>query len=173
MKKIFSWWGPNTKQGRLYYFCIFLDLETVVVTSDIGISYRSDHSPVCMKLKFYNQTRGLGTWKFNNSLLTATEFVNKVKQNLNEVVTKYEYDSNIDLYNPDKTFIIDGHLFWETIKMKIRGTAISCSSYKKKEKDKNKKFLHVKFSTQGMMSYIMSYFLIMIIPFSQDLVKKK
>jgi hypothetical protein len=28
--------------------------------------------------------------------------------------------------------------------MKIRGTAISCSSYKKKEKDKNEKFLHEK-----------------------------
>jgi hypothetical protein len=126
-----------------------------------------------MKLKFINQTRGRGTWKFNNSLLTDTEFVNKVKQNINEVITEYEYDPDMDLENPEKTFRIDNHLLWETIKMKIRGTAISCSSYKKKEKDKNKKFLHVKFSTQGMMSYIMSYFLIMIIPFSQDLVKKK
>jgi hypothetical protein len=94
-----------------------------------------------MKLKFINQTRGCSTWKFNNSLLTDIEFVNKVKQNINEVITEYEYDSDMDLENPDKTFRIDSHLLWETIKMKIRGTAISCSSYKKKEKDKNEKFL--------------------------------
>jgi hypothetical protein len=35
-----------------------------------------------MKLKFINQTRGRGTWKFNNGLLTDTEFVNKVKQKI-------------------------------------------------------------------------------------------
>ena len=52
------------------------------MASEIGISYRSDHSPVCMKLKFINQTRGRGTWKFNNGLLTDTEFVNKVKKKL-------------------------------------------------------------------------------------------
>ena len=98
--------------------------------SEIGISYKSDYSTVCMKLKFINQTRGRGTWKINNSLLTDTEFVNKVKQNINEVITEYEYDRDMDLENPEKTFRIDGHLLWETIKMKIRGTAISCSSYK-------------------------------------------
>jgi hypothetical protein len=98
-----------------------------------------------MKLKFINQTRGCSTWKFSNSVLTDTEFVNKVKQNINEVITEYEYDSDMDLENLDKTFRIDSHLLWETITMKIRGTAISCSSFKKKEKDKNKKFLHEKF----------------------------
>jgi hypothetical protein len=33
----------------------------------------------------------------NNSLLTDNEFVNKVKQNINEVITEYEYDSDMDL----------------------------------------------------------------------------
>ena len=36
----------------------------------------------------------------------------------------------MDLENHDKTFRIDSHLLWEIIKMKIRVTAISCSSYK-------------------------------------------
>jgi hypothetical protein len=114
------------------------------VASEIGINYRSDHSPACMKLKFINQTRGRGTWKFNNSLLTDNEFVNKEKQNINEVITEYEYDSDMDLEKPEKTFRIDSHLLWETIKVKIRGTAISCSSYKKNETDKNENFLHEK-----------------------------
>jgi hypothetical protein len=30
-------------------------------------------------------------------LLTDNEFVNKVKQNINEVITEYEYDSDMDL----------------------------------------------------------------------------
>jgi hypothetical protein len=63
--------------------------------------------------------------------LTDTEFVNKVKQNINEVITEYEYGPDMDLENPEKTFRIDSHLLWETIEMQIRGTAISCSSYKK------------------------------------------
>ena len=123
------------------------DLDLIDIwrmASEIGISYKSDHSPVCMKLKFINQTRGRGTWKSNNSLLTDTEFVNKVKQNINEVITEYEYGPDMDLENPEKTFRIDSHLLWETIEMQIRGTAISCSSYKKNESDNNENILHEK-----------------------------
>ena len=50
----------------------------------------------------------------------------------------------MNLENPDKAFRIDSHLLWGTIKLKIRGTAISCSSYQKKEKDKNEQLLHEK-----------------------------
>jgi hypothetical protein len=124
-QKRFSWWDQNKKQGRLDYFCISSDLEPFVVTSEIGVSHRSDHSPVCMTLKLIYQTRGRDTLKFNNSLLTDTEFVNKLKQNINGVVTDYEYDSEMDLENPDKIFRIDSHLLWETIKMKIKSTEIS------------------------------------------------
>ena len=42
-EKRFSWRGPNKKQGRLDYFCISSDLEPFLVTSEIGISCRSDH----------------------------------------------------------------------------------------------------------------------------------
>jgi hypothetical protein len=55
------------------------DIEYFVQSSDIGLSYRSDHSPVSIVLKILNQTRGRGTWKFNNSLLRDEEFVKKVK----------------------------------------------------------------------------------------------
>ena len=63
-----------------------------------------------MKFIFINKTRGRSTWKFNNSLLTDIEFVNKVKQNINEVITVYEYDPDMDLENHDKIFRIDSHL---------------------------------------------------------------
>ena len=139
--KRYSWRGPNKKQGRLDYFCISSDLEPFVVTSDIGISYRSDHSPVRIDLKFINQIRGKGTWKFNNSLLKDIDFIKKVKHDITEVISEYECDPNEDLENLDKAYKIDNQLLWETIKMKIRGTAISCSSFKKKEKDKMENML--------------------------------
>ncbi|CAG2230507.1 unnamed protein product [Mytilus edulis] len=87
----YSWRGPNHKQSRLDYFMITSDIEAFVVSSDIGISYRSDHSPVLINLKFSSQIRGKGTWKFNNSLLRETEFIEKVKGDIKTVIEEYEY----------------------------------------------------------------------------------
>jgi exonuclease III len=42
----FTWHGPNRKQGRLDYFLISSDLEGFIKRSEIGLSYRSDHSPI-------------------------------------------------------------------------------------------------------------------------------
>jgi triosephosphate isomerase len=37
-----------------------------------------------------NQTRGRGTWKFNNSLLRDEEFAKKVKDGIKQVIEEYE-----------------------------------------------------------------------------------
>jgi hypothetical protein len=79
-----------------------------------------------------NQTRGRGTWKFNNSLLRDEEFVKKVKDDIKQVIEEYECDPSVDLDNCDKDFNISFQLLWEMVKMKIRGSAISLTSYKKK-----------------------------------------
>ena len=105
--KRYSWRGPNEKQGRLDYFCISSDLEPFVVTSDIGISYRSDHSPVRIDLKFINQIRGKGTWKFNNSLLKDIDFIKKVKHDITEVISEYESNPNENLENLENAYKID------------------------------------------------------------------
>ena len=78
--KRYTWRGPDLKQSRHDYFLISSDFEPFVKKVDIEISYRSDHSPVCLALQFYNQTKGRGTWKFNNSLLHDKEYVSKVKK---------------------------------------------------------------------------------------------
>ena len=72
-----TWRGPNKKQSRLDYFLVLSDIEYVVQSSDIGLSYRSDHSPVSIVLNILNQTRGRGTWKFNNSLLGMRNLLKK------------------------------------------------------------------------------------------------
>lgn len=53
----FSWRGPSKKQSRLDYFLTTTDIGSFVVSSEIGIGYRSDHSPVSIILKLSNQTR--------------------------------------------------------------------------------------------------------------------
>ena len=75
----FTWHGPSRKQSRLDYFLISSDLEGFTKRSEIGLCYRSDHSPVSVSFQFHNQERGRGTWKFNNSLLYDPDYVTLVK----------------------------------------------------------------------------------------------
>ncbi|CAG2224184.1 E3.1.11.2 [Mytilus edulis] len=104
-EKRYSWRGPNRKQSRLDYFMITSDIEAFVISSDIGISYRSDHSLILINLKFSSQIRGKGTWKFNDSLLKETEFIEKVKGDIKTVIEEYESDPSIDIETEDKQLI--------------------------------------------------------------------
>jgi hypothetical protein len=53
------------------------------------------------------------------------------------VIEEYECDPSVDLDNCDKDFNISFQLLWEMVKMKIRGSAISLTSYKKKQQNKS------------------------------------
>ena len=90
-------------------------MESLVVSLNIGISYRPDHSPVNITHNFSDQVRGQGTCKFDNSLLSDPVFVDMVKQTVLEVITEFEYDTNENLENPNKRFVIDEKLLCETI----------------------------------------------------------
>lgn len=54
---------------------------------------------------------------------------------------EYETDHSVVIDNVDKEFTISNQLLWEMIKMKIRGSAISFSSFKKRQKDEKEKEL--------------------------------
>ena len=138
----FTWFGPNRKRSRLDYFLLSSDLQLNLSNSTIDFAYRSDHSPISIELKFINQVRGRGTWKFNNSLLNDLEYVNLVKETINEVLSQYRTDENENLENA--TYSIDDHLLWETLKLVIRGKTIQYSSYKKQVRDKKEKQLEEK-----------------------------
>ena len=47
----FSRRGPGGKQSRLDYVLVSSDVETFIIKSEIGIAYRSDHSPVSICLQ--------------------------------------------------------------------------------------------------------------------------
>ena len=40
--------------------------------------------------KFIDQERGLGSWKFNNSVLHDEEYMNIIKQCMADTLSKYE-----------------------------------------------------------------------------------
>jgi hypothetical protein len=120
--KRYTWRGPDLKQSRLDNFLISSDFEPFVKKVDIEISYRSDHSPVCLALQFYNQAKGRGTWKINNSLLHDKEYVTEVKKCIVETVDQDDIELSI---NPQ--------MFWELVKCMIRSKTISYSSYLKKK----------------------------------------
>ena len=65
--------------------------------------------------------RGLGFWKFNNSLLENEEFVTKLKFLIQNAKEKYKE-------------VTDKRLFWEIIKMEIRIFSIQFAKRKVKEK---------------------------------------
>ena len=52
--------------------------------------YRTDHSGTILKLKFNNNERGKGYWKFNNSLLKDNEYIQIVKKAIEEVKNTYK-----------------------------------------------------------------------------------
>jgi exonuclease III len=54
----FSRRGPGGKQSRLDYVLVSSDVETFIIKFEIGIAYRSDHSPVSICLQFNNKKGG-------------------------------------------------------------------------------------------------------------------
>lgn len=72
-----------------------------------------------MILQTSTQEKGPGFWKLNTSLLQDKEYVDIIKQVIQETV---EINSNAD-----------PQLLWDTIKLQIRGKSIQYSSRKKRE----------------------------------------
>ena len=141
-KRRFSWRGPNKKQARLDYFLTTSDFQPIISECDIGVAYRSDHSPVSLTLQFNASERGKGTWKFNNALLYDKDYINIVKTCIGECIDQYKTTQS-EIFE-EIQFSISDQLFWETLKMMIRGRTISYSSYKKKERCRREEDLESK-----------------------------
>ena len=131
-KKRFSWRGPNKKQARLDYFLVTSDLQPTISNCDIEVAYRSDHSPISLSVQFNTHGKGSGTWKFNNALLYDKEYIALVKTCIAECAEQYRKNSSETENIEDIELSISDQLFWETLKIMIRGKTISFSSFKKK-----------------------------------------
>ena len=75
-------------------------------------------------------TRGKGFWKFNNSLTSNDDYVEKMKNQISGTMRMLDQDK-----------ITDKHLRWEFLKYKIRKFTINVSKKLVKEENKNRNFL--------------------------------
>ena len=123
--------NPVRKQARLDYFLINETCLEYVMDTNINPGYRTDHSSILLKLKFINNERGRGYWKFNNSLLKNKDYIKLVKYTIQELKDTYKTNDEQATYNTE--FSINDQLFLETLLMIIRGNTIQYSSFNKRK----------------------------------------
>ena len=104
----------------------------------MSIRYRTDHSLIYLKLNLYDERRGPGFWKMNTSLLHDLDYIALVQQAIKDVIDIYAVPGQ-DVRNQNIRLNIDDQLFFEMLKMEVRGRSISYSAKKKKESVKKEK----------------------------------
>ena len=104
-------------QRRLDYLFISNNMQESVKNVKILNALSTDHSPLfCSFLNLTNISRGRGLWKFNNSLISNTNFVDEMKTLIQKVIFGFEND----------TYLTD-QVKWELLKYEIRKFAINLS----------------------------------------------
>ena len=83
--------------ARLDFFLITESLLNIYGDSNIKMSYRSDHSPINLKLIISKHSRGKGSWKLNNSLLLIKDLKRKIEDEIELVISTYACTP----YNPE------------------------------------------------------------------------
>ena len=121
-------WRSQTRKGRvssrLDYWLISSHLCFDIQSTEIEPSIKTDHSLVSMTLALRESPeRGRGTWKFNNSLLTDKDYVDRIIAFLETCDTKY-----ISINNRA--------MMWDVLKCELRGITIEYSINKAREKRK-------------------------------------
>ena len=87
-KTMFTWYrrNPSFIACRLDFFLISSNLLHKVENIGASPGYLSDHSIIYLKLKLEKENRGPGFWKLNTSLLHETEYREKIKKSICEMV---------------------------------------------------------------------------------------
>ena len=98
----YTWIKQNPlKYGRLDMFFTSKHLTNQIRYANIETGYRTDHCAVSVTLASYNQERGPGLWKFNDSLLEDENYSKLIKTVIIDAIQQYaipvytkEYISN-------------------------------------------------------------------------------
>ena len=114
----YTWLKKNpVKQARLDFFLISNTTYSKVDKTDILPGYRTDHSYIFLSVVWDIIEKGYSYWKFNNSLLRYTRYINKIKQLINRIKVQYAGEDqfkNVSKENIDSTdirLVIDDKLF--------------------------------------------------------------
>ena len=110
----------------------------LVTKCEIKSSYRSDQSTIEMQFSLSRPKfqMGKGIWKMNNSLLSDKEYLEIIKNAIDDEKLKYAipvYNIEYIKNNSNILFTIEPEIFLETLFMRIRGETIKYSSLKKKD----------------------------------------
>ena len=117
------------KMARLDFFLVTGDILNNVLCVDILPAYKSDHSAILLEVKLADTSRGKGYWKFNKTLLYDEEYVKMVQDCINENIERYiSHDCDLK----EEQFVVNDQLFFEILKMVIRGLSIKYGSNRKK-----------------------------------------
>ena len=96
----FTWRNKSLKiQCRLDFFLISNDLGDPATSCKILNAPETDHPAISLHLKSdeLKQDKGPGFWKFNNSLLEDSRYVNKLRENIREYREKYDNVEDLGL----------------------------------------------------------------------------
>ena len=116
---------PSVIQCRLDFFLVSSSLINITQSAVIKNGFLSDHSIVNLGINVDTKPRGPGYWKLNCSLLKDIEYVNSIKDVIKECEIIHD--------NSD----VDEVLYWETLKMQIRGASIKYAAAKREARKTN------------------------------------
>lgn len=75
----------NKNLIKMVILDFFLAIEDLIPSISESVSlpkYKSDHFPIKIKLLNNKQTRGMGHWKLNNSLIIYEDYVQKIEDKI-------------------------------------------------------------------------------------------
>ena len=130
----------GVQMGRLDYFLVSEELTNFSRDEKIIYGYRSDHSAIVISLVFNEIVRSKTFWKFNNSLLNNSDFINEIKQVISKVKKQYaalpyNLDNIESIENETFQTVINPQLFLDILLLEIRSTTVSFSSALKKKEN--------------------------------------
>ena len=131
--RIFTWHNTRNQHSRLDYFLLSGDIIPTIDSSDIRPGYRTDHSLITVNVSLSNQNKGAGYWKFNNSLLQDETYIKETIGCITQT-TEFYSDNNHQL-------TIGDQLFYDMLKLEIRGKTIAYTAAKNKRQNIEEKEL--------------------------------
>ena len=125
--KGFTWQRTKPEvHCRPDYFMISSSLTTAITNAEILPGDKTDHSLITIHHASNSNPRGQGFWKLNTSFLLDSEYIELIKNTIDEVVKEYRNNDDVDTV-----------LLWDTIKMQIRSSWLKYAT-EKKDKIKSK-----------------------------------
>ena len=102
-------------ERRVDLFLISNILQESIMKIEVIACFCTDHSLIFFSLQLKDMPiRGKGFWKFNNSLTSNDDYVEKMKNQISETIRMLDQDK-----------ITDKHLRWEFLKYEIRKFTIN------------------------------------------------